>query len=67
MGRLVSHHSVLFSLLVHLLNLLILPFLSLLEYTIFKSISKRRGGGSENTSSHRRRRPGMRRVGSKLG
>ena len=54
-----------FRLLVHLLNLLILPFLSLYEYTIFKSISRRRGGGSENSSSHRRRRPGTRSGGSK--
>ena len=56
-GRLVSHNSVIFRLLVHHINLLILPFLSLLDYTIFKSIPRRRGRGSENTSSHRRRRP----------
>ena len=50
-----------FPLLVHHLNLLISPFLSisLSEYTVLKSISRRRRGGSENTSSHRRRRPGV--------
>ena len=47
-----------FRLLVHHINLLILPFLSLLEYTVFNSISIIRGGGSENESSHMRRRPG---------
>ena len=45
MGQLVSHNSVLFHLLVHLLNLLILPFLSLLEYTIFKIILRIIGVG----------------------
>ena len=63
-GRLVSHHSVIFRLLVHLLNPLILPFLSLYEYTIFKSISRKTGGGSNNSSNHRRRSPGMRSGGS---
>ena len=63
--RLVSHHSVLFSLLVNNLKILILPFLSLSEYTVFKSISRRRGGGSKNTSSHIRIRPGKNSRGSK--
>ena len=46
-----------FRLLVHHLNLLILPFLFLSEYTVFKSISRRRWGGIEKKSSHRGRRP----------
>ena len=58
MGWLVSHQSFIFCLLVHYLNLLIFPFLSLLEYTVFKINSRRRRGGSENTSIHRIRRPG---------
>ena len=37
-GWLVSHHSVLFCLLVLLQNLLIHPFLSLSDHAIFKSI-----------------------------
>ena len=57
-GRLVFHNLVIFRLLVHHINLLVLPFLSLLEYTVLKSISRIRGGGSKNTSIHRRRRPG---------
>ena len=56
-GRLVSHQLILFLLFVHHLNPLVLPFLSISEYTTFKSISRRRGGGSENTSGHTRRRP----------
>ena len=51
--------------LVHHINLLILTFLSLLEYTSFKSISRRIEGGSDNTSSHRKRRPGTRSRGIK--
>ena len=34
-----------FCLLVHYLNLLIIPFLYISEYTVFKIISRRRGGG----------------------
>ena len=66
-GRLVSHHSVLFRLLVYHIHFLLLTFLSFSKYTVFKSISRRWGGGSENTSSHRSRRPGMRSRGSKWG
>ena len=36
-----------FCLLVHLLNLLIIPFLSLSEYTIFEIISRRIEGGAK--------------------
>ena len=43
MVQLVSSHLVIFILMVRHLNLIILPFLSILEYTLFKSISKRRG------------------------
>ena len=66
-GRLMSHHSVIFILLVHHINLLVHPFLSLLEYTIFNSISRRIGVGSENISSHRSRIPGISSRGSKRG
>ena len=59
MGILVSHYLVIFRLLIHHQKLLILPFLSLPEYTVFKSISRGRGKGGENTSSYRRRRLGM--------
>ena len=65
MERSVSHHLVLFLLLVNHLNLLILLFLSILEYTVLKSITIRRGGGSENKSIHWKRRLGKRRRGSK--
>ena len=67
MGKLVSHHSVLFCLLVHHINLLILPSLSLLEYTVFKGISRRRGGGEkkhikpqEEKDRHKEKRKQMR-------
>ena len=66
-GWLVSHHSVLFRLLFHILNLLIIPFFYISYYTIFKSISRRRGVGGKNLLSHRSRRPGMRISGRKLG
>ena len=59
-GTVSVFHSIIFRLLVHHLNLLILTFLSLLEYTSFKSISRRIEGGGDNTSSHRKRRPGTR-------
>ena len=64
-GQIVSHHLVIFRLLVHIINLLVLNFLYLSYYTIFKSISIIIGEGSENSSIHRRRRPGMRGGGSK--
>ena len=48
-GRLVSHQLVPFFLLVCLLNLFILPFLSLLEFTIFNIISRRKGGVRNNS------------------
>ena len=35
MGQLVSHHSVIFFLLVHHLNLLIFPFLSIFHNTLY--------------------------------
>ena len=44
-GRLVSYHSFIFSLMVHHINLLILLLLSLSEYTLFKNISRTIGGG----------------------
>ena len=44
-GRLVSHHLVLFRLLVIILNFLILLYLSLSEHSIFKSISRIGGVG----------------------
>ena len=40
-----SHNSVLFRLLVHHINLLIIPLISLLEYTVLKIISIRRWRG----------------------
>ena len=46
-GRFVSHHSVLFRLLVHHLNIIILPFLSISGCTLFNSMSRRRGGGGQ--------------------
>ena len=65
--ELVSRHSVIFHLLVHHINLLILPLLYLSEYTAINIISKRRGGGLKNKSSHRRIIPGMMSRGRKLG
>ena len=50
-GRLVSHHSVIFPLLDHHLNLLILPFLSLSEYTIFRLFQEEEGGGAKINQS----------------
>ena len=47
MVRLVSHHLIIFSLLVHHLNLLILPFLSLGVHRIQKYFKKKRGGKQE--------------------
>ena len=42
-----SHHLVIFSLLILILNILILIFLSLSDHATFGSISKRRGGEAE--------------------
>ena len=44
-GRLVFHNLVIFRLLVHHIHLLVLLFLSLLEYTVLKIISIRRWRG----------------------
>ena len=48
-----------FCLLVHHINLITLLLLSFSEYTLFESISRRRGVGRENKSSQRRIRPGV--------
>ena len=45
LGQLASHHLVIFHMLVFLLNLLVLPFISLLDHAIFKIILRRRGEG----------------------
>ena len=60
MGQLVSHSSFNFLLLVILLNILIFPFLSLLDHTILDSILRRRVVGSENPLGDSRRRSGVR-------
>ena len=51
-GWLVSYHTIIFCLLVILINLLIILYLSLSEHAIFKIISRRRCRGRENTLSH---------------
>ena len=44
-GLLASHNLVLFHMFILILNLIILPFLSLSENVIFNNISRRREGG----------------------
>ena len=67
LGQLVSHHSVIFHLLVLLINLLILTWLSLSDNSTLNSISRRRGGIIIKSSIHSRRRPGVRSGGRKWG
>ena len=49
MGRLLSHHSVIFHLLVLILNLLVLTFPYLSDHVIFKGISRIIGRQSERS------------------
>ena len=56
---LISVSSIIFLLLVIIINLIVFYFLSLLYNKIFNSISIRRDVGREKSSSHSRRRSGV--------
>ena len=72
MGRLLSHHLVIYPLLVLLINLLILPLLSLVAFHIQDYFKKNRGGGGyiktqqENSRREDRRKQIRVTVRSKL-